>query len=58
MDHFEQEAFFILRLQREHINTIQGAEYRQLQEGVWLIEANRDTVRITLEKEPEPVYYE
>ena len=58
MDHFEQEAFFILRLQREHIKTIRGAEYTQLQEGVWLIEANRDTVRITLEKEPEPVYYE
>lgn len=48
LENFEEEAFFILRLQGEQIKEMQGAEYEVLDENIYLITAHQDQITIKL----------
>lgn len=55
---FEEEAWFLLRLNAEEIKTIRGASYTKVEAGAYLIHAVSDYVEITVEKEANIYYYE
>lgn len=56
IDHFDEEAWFLLRLNGEDLDSVKGGEYVQIEEGVYLIEAQEANVSIQVKPRDE-VYY-
>lgn len=48
IENFEKKAYFLLRLPGEHVEDAEGADYKMLSEGVFLIEASQAQVSIML----------
>lgn len=46
MEHFEEQAWFLLRLNGEQVTGVQGGEYVQVEDGVYLIEAQEEYLNI------------
>lgn len=57
LDHLEEEAFFVLRLQGEAVRGMQGGEYEMLQKDAYLIRADKEQVVITLDDPSKDRFY-
>lgn len=57
IDHFDEQAWFILRLNGEDLKSVKGGTYEQIDEGVYLIEAKEEYVSIQV-KPREELYYD
>ena len=56
IDHFDEQAWFMLRLNGEDLKSVQGGTYEQIDEGVYLIEAQEAYVAIQV-KPRGKLYY-
>lgn len=54
---FEEEAWFLLRLNGEKIKEIDGGTCQEIENGAWLIHAVSDSIQIELEEEMNVYYY-
>lgn len=54
----EETAWFILRTHNESVADVKGGSFKELEEGAWLIQAEKDQVTITLEPSDKRYYHE
>lgn len=57
IDHFDEQAWFVLRLNGEDLKSVKGGTYEKIDEGVYLIEAQEEYVSIQV-KPREELYYD
>lgn len=55
---FDKSASYILRTHGEKILSLEGATFKQLEEGAYLIEATNSKVKIKLTPESKPFYHD
>lgn len=58
IDHFEEQAWFILRLNGEEVDSAKGGNYVQIEDGVYLIEAQKEYISIDVQPREELHYDE
>jgi hypothetical protein len=56
VDGFDEQAFFILKLNRDVIDEVTGAEVTDLKDGFYLLDVSQEDVVITV-KERKLFYY-
>lgn len=53
----DDPVWFILRTHNEEIDQIGGGSYKEIEDGVWLIQADSDTVILKMKSSEEQKYY-
>lgn len=56
IDHFDEEAWFLLRLNGEDLDSVKGGTYVQIEDGVYLIDAQEANVSVQVKPRDE-LYY-
>lgn len=56
IDHFDEEAWFLLRLNGEAPDSVKGGEYVQIEDGVYLIHAQEANISVQVKPRDE-LYY-
>lgn len=53
IDHFDEEAWFLLRLNGEDLDSVKGGEYVQIEDGVYLIDAQEANISVQVKPRDE-----
>lgn len=53
IDHFDEEAWFLLRLNGEDLDSVKGGEYVQIEDGVYLINAQEANISVQVKPRDE-----
>lgn len=53
IDHFDEEAWFLLRLNGEDLDSVKGGEYVQIEDGVYLIDAQKANISVQVKPRDE-----
>ncbi|MBO4292243.1 MAG: hypothetical protein J5898_10085 [Lachnospiraceae bacterium] len=56
VEHFDEEAYFVLKLNREEVKEIRGASYQKLRNGFYLLKIQEQDVEIEVEKVTIPIH--
>lgn len=56
VDGFDEEAFFILKLNRDELDKVTGAEIKDLKNGFYLLEVSQEDVVITVKERRLSIY--